>query len=139
MVAVSIVGPKNLDYIFVHFFRKSSIIRLFETPCINAPYNKRKLMNGAITWRWAGTTMLSRLAARRRQSWLFFFCSFCSISQKRLRLEVWNFYHKMHLDGMQLLPSIHFFGIMHCFTLKNNKLKLSRIFKGDWYLLRNRP
>jgi len=37
----------------------------------------------------------------------------------------------MHLDGMQLLPFIHFFGAMHRLTLKNLKLELSRIFKGD--------
>jgi len=51
MVAVSIVGPKipNLDKIFVHFFRKLSITGLFETLCIKPQYNKRKLMNKALT------------------------------------------------------------------------------------------
>jgi len=36
----------NLSEILVHFSRKSSIIRLFETPCIKPPYNQRKLIRG---------------------------------------------------------------------------------------------
>jgi len=51
MAAFSIVGPKitNLSQNFLHFSKKSSITRLFETFCIDTPYNERKLMYEAIT------------------------------------------------------------------------------------------
>jgi len=120
----------TLSKILVRFSRKWSITRLFETLCIKPSYNKRTLMNGAIAWRWAGTAKLSRLAARGRQSWL---CSFCSISQERFRLEVWNFYHKMQLDGVQLLPSIHFFGTLPV-HLEKLKTRIVKNFQW-WYLL----
>jgi len=51
-------------------------------------------MNRAITWRWASGAKLYRLAARGRQSWFSFFCSFCWISQGIFKLEIWNFYQK---------------------------------------------
>jgi len=54
MAAVSIVSPKipNFSQNFVSFSKKSSITRLFEIFWIDTPCNKRKLINGAITWRW---------------------------------------------------------------------------------------
>jgi len=58
----------NLSKIFVHLSRKSRITRLFEPSCIYEPYNKRKLMNGVITWRWANTAKFPGSAARGRQS-----------------------------------------------------------------------
>jgi len=45
-----------------------------------------------------------------------------------LQVRGLKFLPQMHLDGMQLLPSIHFFGTMHRLTLKNKKLELSRNF-----------
>jgi len=62
----------NLSEILVHF----SKTRLFETPCIKPPYNRRKLMNRANTWRWVGTAKLPGLAARGRQSCLPFFAQY---------------------------------------------------------------
>jgi len=68
MAVVSVVGPKisNLSQNFVHFSKKSFSTRLFETFCINTSSDKRKVMNGAITWRWVDQANLYRLAARGR-------------------------------------------------------------------------
>jgi len=60
----------NFSQNLVHFSKKSFITGLFETFCITTPYDKRKLINRAITWRWADRSKLYRLAARGRQNWL---------------------------------------------------------------------
>jgi len=123
----------NLSEILMHFSRKSSITRLFETPYIKPLYNKRKLMNGAITWRWADMAKWSRLAARGRQSWLSFFAVFAqylrNVSVYRSEIFTTN------VPGQDATFIFYTLFWYHApFDLKKLKTRIVKKFQG-WYLL----
>jgi len=108
----------NLSELLLHFSKKSWITRLFEPYCIYVPYNKRKLMNGALTWRWTNTAKFSGSAAGGRQSWTWFLVVFAKYlrnsSSERSEIFTTN-----APRGDETLTFMRFFGTRHRLSLKN--------------------
>jgi len=120
----------HFDNISVHFPKKLRITWLFETYRIDTLNDRKWLMIRAITWRWAGTANLSRLAARGRQTWHFSSDIFLNISK-----TVWVSSVKC-LPSMPLSLNITFYHTTHRSTWTRFLTFLNINFLENYYILK---